>query len=829
MLSVFLSHSSCDKDFVRRLAASLTTAGIHPWVDEAELDAGDSLIDKLADAVLECSFVAAIVSKDSIDSHWVKYELALAMTQEIEGRKVKVLPLKLDAVELPNTIKHKLFLDFSNECDFESNVARIVEAVRRSRTPTGIGSSADGLPQAPLPYTDNRQGHILERLRLDKADFKRGDVVEPRFAAKVADALVASKNFAVEGLPGSGKSGFAAYVSWLLAQLGRKVFSFEGHRLQNQELADIARTVLTVAPDHVLVFDDLHLVPNLLPELLHEYPQCARGTFLMLARAPFMSKAARRGKIPHLEEPIHEITEDDSNTIAQGLVSRWISVATQQAVLLNRTQADLVLTKWMLEAIVLYGANVNAEPVDTAAEFLEGFRVSCGDDTFRLFLTLAAFTWMELPCNEKQLLQVFGFEVETLRRLEEAQELRATDNNPPKQSLSIKRHPSVCELLLEALPHLHSTYLETVLEPTCKALQISHDQLEPYSFAAVVLGSAVSRDITRLSDVEYHLIYRSRHKRRRDFVDVVKVAAELPPMKPESVDDCQIRLLKLAYAAANGERRLNGASAGRRLLEELQERFEIREIPIRPFEDKGYVLYQDAYLLRLANEGQAALERFAESAITDDKWAEVEGSSKHFSKGAMSRIAAAAYATDIAIFDGCEPGRLTPNVETLNAIVHDLRKELKKLHSALELDLEGSQDMVKNFITNAQLHLAEAAAWQGMTTVVNENLSLVEDGLDITGSIRRAKALARAALAHARGHPADVIKELDGQVQECVDEDTGERSGVAAVLLAQANAELKQFDVAEENRRWLLSDEYPVDAGNGLAREWAVATPTYDK
>jgi hypothetical protein len=829
MLSVFLSHSSKNKVFVRRLAASLTAAGIHPWVDEAELGVGDSLVDGLADAVLGCSFVAAVVSRDSIDSNWVKYEIGLAMTQEIEGRRVCVLPLKLDDVVLPNTIMHKLFLDFSNPDDFDSNVARIVQAVRRSETPRGVGSSADGIPQAPRPYTENRQGHMLERLRLDSQDFKRGDVVEPRFAATVADALAANRNIAVEGVPGSGKSGFAAYVAWLLEQLGRRIFSFEGYRLQSQNLVDIAKTVLTVAPDHVLVFDDLHLVPNLLPELLHEYPQSARGTYLLLARAPFMSKAARRGNIPHLAEPIHEITEGDSALIAQGLVRRWISVATQQAALLSRTRADLVLTKWMLEAVVLHGANVNAEPVNTAAEFLEGFRESYGDETLRLFLTLAAFSWMELPCDEKQLLHVMGFDTETLRRLEGAQELTATDDNPPNRSLSIKRHPSVCELLLEAIPHLHSTYLETVLNRTCRALRVSQDQLEQYSFTAVVLGSAVSRNLARLADIEFRLIYRSRHKRRRDFVDMVKVTAELPPAKPESGDDRQIRLLKLAFAAANGERRLNGAYAGRRLLEKLQERFDIREIPTRPFEDKGYVLYQYAYLFRLANEGQLALERFAESARADDKWAETEGSPKHVAKAAMSRIAAAAYATDIAVFDGCEPGRLTPNTERLDAVVRDLGNELKVLFSALKLDLEGAQGMARNFVTNAQLHLAEAAGWLGMASVVTEHLSSVEVGLDVTGSIRRAMTLARATLAYAKGHPADVIKELDGQLQELVDEDTGERAGVVAVLLTLAHAELNQFNAAEAMRLWLLSNRCRVDAGNGPARAWAAATPAYSE
>ena len=45
--SLFLSHAHEDKAFVHHLARDLTSAGVKVWVDEAEMDVGDSLLDKI--------------------------------------------------------------------------------------------------------------------------------------------------------------------------------------------------------------------------------------------------------------------------------------------------------------------------------------------------------------------------------------------------------------------------------------------------------------------------------------------------------------------------------------------------------------------------------------------------------------------------------------------------------------------------------------------------------------------------------------------------------------------------------------------------------------
>ena len=92
-VSVFLSHTAADKPFVRKLARDLDNHGVKYWLDEAEIKVGESLIEKIRQGLDEVDYVAAILSPNSIASPWVQREVDVAMNQEVQGKRVKVLPI----------------------------------------------------------------------------------------------------------------------------------------------------------------------------------------------------------------------------------------------------------------------------------------------------------------------------------------------------------------------------------------------------------------------------------------------------------------------------------------------------------------------------------------------------------------------------------------------------------------------------------------------------------------------------------------------------------------------------------------------------------------
>src|SRR5689334_1556482 len=101
MSSIFLSHNHKDKPFVRRLSEKLQSHGIRTWVDEAEMQVGDSLLTKIESAIKDFTYLGVVLSPSSISSEWVRREVNIALTEEIQGRRVKVIPLLHAKCEIP--------------------------------------------------------------------------------------------------------------------------------------------------------------------------------------------------------------------------------------------------------------------------------------------------------------------------------------------------------------------------------------------------------------------------------------------------------------------------------------------------------------------------------------------------------------------------------------------------------------------------------------------------------------------------------------------------------------------------------------------------------
>lgn len=127
--SIFLSHNRADKPFARRLATDLEHQGIRYWLDEAEIKVGESLITKIRDGIDSMEFVAVILSPDSVASTWVQREVDVATTQEIQGRRVKVLPIMYRECPLPGFLLGKKYADFTNNADYDSAFASLVKDI----------------------------------------------------------------------------------------------------------------------------------------------------------------------------------------------------------------------------------------------------------------------------------------------------------------------------------------------------------------------------------------------------------------------------------------------------------------------------------------------------------------------------------------------------------------------------------------------------------------------------------------------------------------------------------------------------------------------------
>src|ERR1035441_5591512 len=90
---VFISHASEDKESIARpLAEALQEAGVRVWLDEQELQIGDSLSGKMDQGLSRSRYGVVILSPAFFAKHWPKKELAGLRALEDAGRKV-ILPI----------------------------------------------------------------------------------------------------------------------------------------------------------------------------------------------------------------------------------------------------------------------------------------------------------------------------------------------------------------------------------------------------------------------------------------------------------------------------------------------------------------------------------------------------------------------------------------------------------------------------------------------------------------------------------------------------------------------------------------------------------------
>jgi hypothetical protein len=128
---IFLSHTATDKRFVRRLRDDLLEHGVpRVWVDEAEIEIGDSLMAKIEEGMKETRYIGVVLSSRSIKAPWVKKELEMAMNHEIARGEVVVLPLLYEKCDLPGFLRGKLYADFTDSEAYEEVLRKLLRRLR---------------------------------------------------------------------------------------------------------------------------------------------------------------------------------------------------------------------------------------------------------------------------------------------------------------------------------------------------------------------------------------------------------------------------------------------------------------------------------------------------------------------------------------------------------------------------------------------------------------------------------------------------------------------------------------------------------------------------
>ncbi len=94
--SAFISYSSKDDDFAKRLHADLQATGVRVWFAPEEMKIGDEIRPCIDEAIRLYDKLMVVLSENSIQSAWVKDEVEAALEKERRESRLVLFPIRLD-------------------------------------------------------------------------------------------------------------------------------------------------------------------------------------------------------------------------------------------------------------------------------------------------------------------------------------------------------------------------------------------------------------------------------------------------------------------------------------------------------------------------------------------------------------------------------------------------------------------------------------------------------------------------------------------------------------------------------------------------------------
>jgi hypothetical protein len=146
--SCFISYSTKDEEFARRLHGRMREAGLRVWFAPEDVKGGDKLHEQLFRAIQLYDKLLLVLSEHSIKSEWVMTEIRKAREVEKKENRRKLFPIRLvdfdtlrgwtcfDAdtgKDLAVELREYFIPDFSNWKDhdaFETTFARLLKDLR---------------------------------------------------------------------------------------------------------------------------------------------------------------------------------------------------------------------------------------------------------------------------------------------------------------------------------------------------------------------------------------------------------------------------------------------------------------------------------------------------------------------------------------------------------------------------------------------------------------------------------------------------------------------------------------------------------------------------
>lgn len=150
MPSAFISHSSIDKSFVRRLQEDLEASGVKTWLDEDQILPGQSFVGQISQGLEINDYVLLIISRSFLSSEWALWETNSSIASTVKARDNRIIPILVEDVwgDVPSLLRDKVYVDFrgaGNVVEYRHAMGLLLNAL--------LGRKEPPLIKAKVPVT----------------------------------------------------------------------------------------------------------------------------------------------------------------------------------------------------------------------------------------------------------------------------------------------------------------------------------------------------------------------------------------------------------------------------------------------------------------------------------------------------------------------------------------------------------------------------------------------------------------------------------------------------------------------------------------------------
>ena len=110
---IFISYSFKDEAEATKLANRLMAFDYKVNCASLFIQPGDSIVDKINEHLNKSDIVLVLLSKDSVESSWVKREMNTSLMRQLAGADVRIIPILLSACKIPPVFQEILYVDMT--------------------------------------------------------------------------------------------------------------------------------------------------------------------------------------------------------------------------------------------------------------------------------------------------------------------------------------------------------------------------------------------------------------------------------------------------------------------------------------------------------------------------------------------------------------------------------------------------------------------------------------------------------------------------------------------------------------------------------------------